>query len=85
MTENKSLFDLGIEYERASALVKERIEEKRRRLRSLRNSVCSNEAFVLKSELNTLYREYREAKDTAEYLKNYYCEDSLVAWGGVFC
>lgn len=83
--DNKSLFDLGIEYERAASLVKERIEAKRKKLRSLRNSICSNEAYVLKSELNTLYKEYREAKDTAEYLKNYYSENSLVAWGGVLC
>ena len=82
--DNKSLFDLGVEYERAAAAVKERIEAKRRQLRSLKNSICSNEAYVLKSELNTLYREYREAKDTAEYLKNYYSENSRVAWGGVF-
>ena len=41
-------------------------------LRSLKNRICSKEAFLLKSELNQLYREYRDGKETAEDLKNYY-------------
>ncbi len=85
MKDNKSLFDLGAEYEKAAETVKERIDAKRKQLRSLKNSICSNEAYVLKSELNTLYREYREARETAQYLKNYYSPESLVAWGGVLC
>ncbi len=84
MTENKSLYDLGLEYEAAAETVKKRIEEKTQKLRSLHDSICSNEAYVLKSQLNTLYSEYRQAKDTAEYLKKYYSPDGLVSWGGVF-
>lgn len=84
MTDNKSLYDLGLEYEEAAARVKERIDAKTKLLASLPNSVCSNEAYVLKSELNVLYGEYRQARDTAVYLKKYYSPDSLVAWGGVF-
>ncbi len=83
MADNNSLYELGLEYESAAEKVKERIESKRNKLRSLRNSICSNEAYVLKSELNTLYKEYREAKNTADYLKNYYSENSTVAWGGI--
>ena len=75
---------LGLEYESAAAKVKERIDAKKQQLRSLKNSICSNEAYVLKSELNALYNEYRETRDTAEYLKKYYSPEGLVAWGGVF-
>ncbi len=84
MTENKSLYELGLEYEAAALTVKNRIEEKNKRLRALPDSICSNEAYVIKSELNTLYSEYRQARDTAEYLKKYYSPDGLVSWGGVF-
>ncbi len=84
MTENKSLYDLGLEYEAAAAKVKERIDAKTKQLNALPDSICSREAYVLKSELNTLYSEYRQAKNTAEYLRNYYSSDGLVAWGGVF-
>lgn len=83
MVNNKSLYELGIEYEKAACAVKKRIDAKREKLNSLKNKICSNEAYVLKSELNSLYQEFRQAKDTAEYLKNYYSPDSLVAWGGV--
>lgn len=68
----KSLSQLGEEYEAASALVKERITEKRQRLKNLKNSVCSNEAYVIKRELKVLYREYKDATEIAEYLKTYY-------------
>lgn len=84
MTENKSLYDLGVEYEAAAATVKARIDAKTKQLAALPNSICSNEAYVIKSELNVLYSEYRQAKDTAEYLKKYYSPDGLVAWGGIF-
>ncbi len=68
----KTLRELGEEYETAAAIVKERIANKRAQLRSLRDSVCSNEAYVLKSELKMLYAEQREAREIAEYLKTYY-------------
>ncbi|MBO5858283.1 MAG: hypothetical protein J6R20_00690 [Clostridia bacterium] len=84
MTENKSLYDLGLEYETAAATVKSRIDAKTKQLNALPDSICSNEAYVLKSELNTLYSEYRQARDTAEYLKKYYSPEGLVSWGGVF-
>ncbi len=79
----KSLYQLGVEYEKAAALVKERIENKRKQLNSLKNRICSNEAYVLKSELNSLYREYRETVATAKYLKHYYEENNPVSWGGI--
>lgn len=69
---NKTLRQLGEEYEEAAKQVKRRIDKKREQLRSLRDSVCSNEAYVLKSELQLLYAEYREAQEIAEYLKSYY-------------
>lgn len=72
MVNNKSLKELGEEYERAAAQVKERINRKRQELRSLRDSVCSNEAYILKSDLKILYAEYRQAKELADYLKTYY-------------
>jgi hypothetical protein len=38
----------------------------------LRDSICSNEAYLLKSELKVLYAEQRDAKEIADYLKTYY-------------
>ena len=72
---NKSLFELGAEYEISAKLVKERIERKREELKKLRNCICSNEAYELKRELKLLYSEYRETKEIADYLKTYYDKD----------
>ena len=72
MNNNKSLSELGNEYEIAAQQVKRRIDCKRAQLRALRDSICSNEAYELKRELQLLYAEYREATDIAGYLKNYY-------------
>ncbi len=69
---DKTLKELGEEYEQAAAKVKMRIARKREQLRSLKDSVCSNEAYELKSELKILYAEHRQAKETADYLKAYY-------------
>ena len=68
----KTLRDLGEEYETASIILKERIASKRAKLRALKDSVCSNEAYLLKSELKILYAEQRDAKEIADYLKTYY-------------
>ena len=68
----KTLRELGEEYEAAIIILKERIAAKRAQLNALRDSVCSNEAYILKSELKILYAEQREARETAEYLKTYY-------------
>ncbi len=68
----KTLRELGEEYEKAATAVKERIARKRAQLRSLKDSICSNEAYLLKSELKLLYAEQREAKEIADYLKTYY-------------
>lgn len=69
---DKNLRALGEEYEQAAELVKNRIARKREQLRSLKDSVCSNEAYEIKSELKILYAEHRQAKETADYLKTYY-------------
>lgn len=71
MTE-KTLRELGEEYETASIILKERIASKRAKLRALKDSVCSNEAYLLKSELKILYAEQRDAKEIADYLRTYY-------------
>ena len=68
----KTLRELGGEYETASLILKERIAAKRKQLHALKDSVCSNEAYELKSELKILYAEQREAREIAEYLKTYY-------------
>ncbi len=68
----KTLRELGEEYESALIILKERIAHKRAELRALRNSICSNEAYLLKSELKILYAEQRDAKEISEYLKTYY-------------
>lgn len=72
MNNSKTLKQLGEEYETAAQQVKRRIENKRKQLRGLKDSVCSNEAYELKRELQLLYAELREAKEIAEYLKSYY-------------
>ena len=68
----KTLRELGEEYEAASIIIQERVAKKRAELRALKDSICSNEAYQLKSELKILYAEQRDAKETAEYLKTYY-------------
>lgn len=68
----KTLRELGEEYETASVILKERIANKRTELRALKDSICSNEAYRLKSELKILYAEQRDAKEIADYLKTYY-------------
>lgn len=68
----KTLRELGEEYEMAVIILKERIAAKRAELKSLKDSICSNEAYLLKSELKILYAEQRDAKEIAEYLKTYY-------------
>ena len=60
MENNNTLYMLGLEYESAAEKVRERLEKKRAKLKSLRNSVCSREAYVLKSEIATLYGELKE-------------------------
>ena len=72
MDNKKSLRQLGEEYEAAAAQVKRRIDKKRAQLRGLKDSICSNEAYELKRELQLLYAEHREASEIAEYLKSYY-------------
>ncbi len=72
MTESKTLKELGEEYENAAQSIKEMISKKRAQLRSLKDSLCSNEAYVLKSELKMLYNQRRELSEIAEYLKTYY-------------
>ena len=72
MKDNKTLRQLGEEYETAAEQVKRRINNKRQQLRALNDGGCSNEAYELKRELQLLYAEHREAKEIAEYLKSYY-------------
>ncbi len=72
MKDNKTLRQLGEEYEAAAAEVKRRIVSRRQQLKGLRDSICSNEAYELKRELQLLYAEHREAKEIADYLKSYY-------------
>ncbi len=68
----RTLREIGEEYEAASIILKERIATKRAQLRALKDSVCSNEAYILKSELKILYAEKRDAEEIAGYLKSYY-------------
>lgn len=68
----KTLRELGREYEAASDIIKVRIAKKRAELRSLKDSICSNEAYRIKSELKILYAEQRDAKEISDYLKTYY-------------
>lgn len=69
---NKTLRELGEEYEKAACQLKEIIDRKRKKLRGLKDSVCSNEAYELKTELQRLYAQHRETQEIAEYLKSYY-------------
>ncbi len=81
MDKNKSLYQLGLEYEQAAQTVKGRIAAKRLKLKGIKNQICSNEAYVLKSEISTLYREYRDAKEIAEHLMNYYSDGEKTTGG----
>ena len=81
MENNNTLYMLGLEYESAAEKVRERLEKKRAKLKSLRDNSCSRESYVLKSEIATLYDELREAKTMAGYLKNYYTNNKLLTGG----
>ena len=70
MQKAKSLDELGGEYATAAGIVEQRIAARRERLKKLRKH--SVEAGIIRSELNTLYRERRDALETAEKLINYY-------------
>lgn len=83
MRNSKTFFELGLEYEAAAQKVKQRISDRREKLRSLKDSQHSREAYVINSELRTLYYEYADARRTADYLKRYNEPDSSVAWGGI--
>ena len=72
MSKKKTLCELGEEYERAAEQLKRIIAKKRDELNSLRDSVCSTEAFELKRELSLLYSQYRETSEISNYLKLYY-------------
>ncbi len=69
---NKTLRELGEEYEKAAEQLKEIIDKKRKKLKGLKDSVCSNEAYELKAQLHKLYAQHRETQEIAEYLKSYY-------------
>ena len=68
----KTLKELSKEYESAALIISERIARKKAELRRLKNSICSNGAYKLKSELKILYAELKDTSETAEYLKSYY-------------
>ncbi len=72
MSEKKTLFELGEEYEESAKHIKNIIAGKREKLRGIFDSVCSTEAYVLKRELRLLYEQYRELSEIADYLKRYY-------------
>lgn len=82
MSNNGSLYALGLEYEAAAQKINERISARRERLRSLMDKPVTCEVHILNSELGTLTREYSETLRTAAYLKNYYKPESRIAWGG---
>ena len=77
---DNSLFTLGEEYEKTACKVKERIAERLSRLRILRANgrMLTDDAYIIKSELNQLYKEYNDAVNTASYLKNYYIKDESI-------
>lgn len=82
MKSNKTLFELGLEYEAAAKKIKERISARREKLRSLKDPYQSREAYVINSELRTLYYEHEETQRIAYYLKNYY-KPGRVTLGGI--
>lgn len=74
MAFENDISQLGVEYFEAAEIIKERIGERLSKLRVLRakGKLLTDEAYILKSELNSLYREYNDTVNIADYLKNYY-------------
>lgn len=70
MEKAKNLDELGGEYAAAAGVVTQRIEDRRAKLKKLKKQ--SVEAGIIRSELNILYRERRDALETAGMLRNYY-------------
>ncbi len=86
MTAVKTLAQLGEEYEYQAQLLSEQIKRKNKKLASLADPRCSKQAYIIKSDLSILYRQRREALETARKLKNYYdteltgiCEKEAIA------
>lgn len=72
MTVRKTLAELGEEYDYQAQLLSEQIKRKNKKLASLADPRCSKQAYIIKSELNILYRQRRETLETARKLRNYY-------------
>lgn len=74
MVFEKNICELGGKYFEAAVMVKERIAQRLAKLRVLRaeGKMLTDEAYILKSELSSLYNEYNEAVKIAAYLTNYY-------------
>ncbi len=68
----KTLEQLGGEYENAARILTVRIKNARKRLASTENSKLGKEAYLIKSELSTLYGERREAAEIGAALRGYY-------------
>ena len=66
----KDLKELAEDYAFSAGIVSQRIAERRARLKALKKG--SREAGKLRDEVNILYRERRDALETADKLMNYY-------------
>lgn len=80
MAFEKNICELGKEYSEAAGIIRERISRRLARLRTLRaaGKLLTDEAYILKSELSSLYREYNDTLATAAYLSNYYDSNQTV-------
>lgn len=74
MAFEKTICALGEEYFEAAEIVKERIAKRLAKLRALRaeGKMLTDEAYIVKSELSSLYNEYNEVVALASYLSKYY-------------
>ncbi|GEM_PF-174690 len=78
MAFEKNICELGAEYFETAEKIKERIAQRLAKLRVLRaaDKMLTDEAYIVKSELSTLYREYNDAVGIASYLTGYYSNGS---------
>lgn len=80
----EALMLLGYEYIGQAEILGGQIKKLNKRLAQLGDSRCSKEAYRIKSDLCVLYRQKREALETARTLINYYDKEELqLCAGGV--
>lgn len=69
---SKSLYELGLDYEKNIALLQQTARDVRAQLKAAERSYDKDRVFFLSRKLHILYEEITDMRVIAEKLKNYY-------------